>query len=873
MKLIINLLLFAIAIPSFAQKKLIDNETPKNWEKLEAYQISDKGDFVWYRQRSPAKGGKIILTSSDGKYKRIFKDGNQPKFTDGGNYFICNYNGSDTTQIVALDTKREFILKGRSYAVAKSKKGDLIACQSNRQLTVMNTKLGDKHIFTGVVRFEFSQDGSTIMLARQVGQQYFLISISTSDYKEQVINEGNVGNWCFDPAGKTFAYLTKESSGNQMWIYSLTNKINRQVKVSSLGSNTKISDDMLNLSPDGNILYFNVEKQFKQQEPNVITDRLNVWNYKDEYPQSNQLLGNMTDPSRRKQSVVYNIASSKITTITGDNLKILDDGKYNNEFVLLGNQVYEKEPRDRGLDRKMFLMNVGTGEKKLIATNPSDNRPAEITGDESFVIWYDEDAHRYFSYETRSGLRHDLSSSIPYSMDTFKDPKKLTPGHSPYGYSLIQIGSKTESLIISDEYDLWEVDMSGNKKPICLTGGIGRKQSIRFTLLLGDKARNKKSILVEGFNTQNKDKGIFSLSLNNRLELEMKEIAPMQATLFSGYFVPQIAKNAEISLLPQQKANKSINLYVYHGGHSLKITDFHQEDEYNWFTSELHTYKLADGSSNDGILYKPGDFNPSKKYPVIFYYYQLNSHLLNRSIEPTLSEGLLPIPWFVSNGYLVFVPDVTHEQPNPGDRISDCIISAAKYVAELTYVDAKCMGLQGHSYGGYETNLIITKSNLFAAAQSSSGISNVTSEYGTPIFGGTPGYHIIEEGQFNMPGTLWQYREQYIKDSPVFNAEKVTTPLLMMHGTQDIRVPFAQSVEMYFALRRLNKPVWLLEYEDEEHYLMNENNLEDFTIRQQQFFDHYLKGKAMPVWMSRGIQSWEKGIKSGLESDTAQESK
>lgn len=873
MKLIINLLLLAIAMPVFAQKKLVDIETPKNWEKLETYQISDNGKFVWYKQRSPAQGVKVTLTSSDGKFKRIFNYGYQPQFTEGGKYFICNFSGKDSICIVDLDTKQEFILKGGAYAVAKSKKIDFIACLSEREFSLMNLKSGQKHLYSDVSNFKFSPDGSSIMLAKQTKEQSLLICVNTTTYEEQIISKGNIENWCFDLHNRTFSYLTKDSSGNQIWTYSLTNKINKQVKISLLNNYTKISDGMLNLSPDGKILYFNVEKQFEQQEPNVITDQLNVWSYKDEYPQSMQLLGKMTDPSARKQTVAYEIASSRVIPLTSDGLETLEDGKFNDEFVLLVNQINEKEPLDRRSDRKLFLMNIGTGEKKLIATNPTDNKPVAITGDESFVIWYDEAAHKYFSYDTRSGLRHDLSSSIPYSMDTFKDPKKLRPGHSPYGYSLIQIGSKTESLIISDEYDLWEVDPSGNKNPICLTRGMGRKQSIRFTLLVGNQAKNKNSILVEGSNTENKDKGIFSLSLNHRLELKMKEIAPMQASLFSGYFVPQIARNAEIFLLPQQKANKSVNLYVYYGGHSLKVTDFHQEDEYNWFTSELHTYRLANGSSNNGIMYKPENFDPSKKYPVIFYYYQLYSQLLNRSIEPTLSEGLLPIPWFVSHGYLVFVPDVTDEQPNPGDRISDCIISAAKHVAALPYVNAKYMGLQGHSYGGYETNLIITKSNLFAAAQSSSGISNITSEYGTPIFGGTPGYHMAEEGQFNMPGTLWQYRDLYIKGSPVFNADQVTTPLLLMHGTQDGRVPFAQALEMYFALRRLNKPVWMLEYEDEDHYLMNERNMQDFTIRQQQFFDHYLKGKPMPVWMSRGIQSWEKGIKSGLELDTTQTSK
>jgi hypothetical protein len=520
---------------------------------------------------------------------------------------------------------------------------------------------------------------------------------------------------------------------------------------------------MLNLSSNGNVLYFNIQMVVKQAESNVITDQLKIWSYEDEYPQSAQE-GIKRELLENTQTFAYNISSSRLTPITDDNLKLLEVGKYSSKYLLLVSKIDKREAFFRGKNIELFLMDIEFGEKKLIAVNPYDGRQVEITGDDKYVIWYDQKVHRYFSFDIQKGMNRDLSSSIAYAMDTFKDPKWMRPSHPPYQYSMIRIGvNQKERLIVSDQFDLWELDPSGKNKPICITGGTGRKQGIQFRVVTSSKKSGLSSFFVEGFDIKNKNNGVYSLSLNSRSDLQLKEIAPLQPSKFSGYYLPQKAANAEVFLLPQQKANESVNLFVHRGTNSVKVTDFHQEDDFNWFESELHTYKLADGSRSEGILYKPENFDPSKKYPVIFYYYQILSNTLNNFIEPTHSEGTLPIPWFVSNDYLVFVPDVTHQRPSPGDRISDCIVSAAKHVAALPYVDAKHMGLQGHSFGGYETNLLITKSNLFAAAQSSAGLSNYISLYFT-ILGGMPGFCMVENGQPNMPGTPWEYKEQYIND-------------------------------------------------------------------------------------------------------------
>jgi dipeptidyl aminopeptidase/acylaminoacyl peptidase len=182
----------------------------------------------------------------------------------------------------------------------------------------------------------------------------------------------------------------------------------------------------------------------------------------------------------------------------------------------------------------------------------------------------------------------------------------------------------------------------------------------------------------------------------------------------------------------------------------------------------------------------------------------------------------------------------------------------------MPWVDAKRMGIQGHSFGGYETNFLVTHSHIFAAACTASGGSDFVSYYGDLFGNGAVQEVQFELGQYRIGATLWQHPDLFIKNSPIFYADRVTTPLLIMHGALDDAVRFGQAVEFFCALRRLGKKAWMLEYGKDGHILFGKSAA-DFTIRMQQFFDHFLKGAEEPKWMSEGIPARLKGIESGLE--------
>jgi dipeptidyl aminopeptidase/acylaminoacyl peptidase len=197
----------------------------------------------------------------------------------------------------------------------------------------------------------------------------------------------------------------------------------------------------------------------------------------------------------------------------------------------------------------------------------------------------------------------------------------------------------------------------------------------------------------------------------------------------------------------------------------------------------------------------------------------------------------------------------------------DAVVSAAEYLTKLPFVNGKKLGIQGWSFGGWETNYLVTHTKLFAAAAESAGAADIVSKYGSIVRDGSSNQGYYEIGQGRMGGSFFDKQDAYIKNSPVYHLQNVTTPLLIMHNSGDDAVPFSEAMEMFTGLRRLGKKVWVLQYKDGGHGVYGKS-AEDFTIRLQQFFDHYLMDKPAPIWMTRGISAEQKGTTDGLQLDT-----
>ncbi len=328
-------------------------------------------------------------------------------------------------------------------------------------------------------------------------------------------------------------------------------------------------------------------------------------------------------------------------------------------------------------------------------------------------------------------------------------------------------------------------------------------------------------------------------------------------------FVPLKAKFANKYIVERMSATEYPNLYVSDDLKEFRaVTALEPQKKFKWYSTELCHWRLPDNMTAAGVLYKPENFDPQKKYPVIFFYYERYSAALNNYIHPDLSTGVMNIPWFVSNGYLVFVPDIYYIDGYPGRSALNSIVSAAHFLSKRSYLDSNHMGLHGHSFGGFETNYIVSRTAIFAAAATSDGESDLIGAYGYAS-------RYYEQGQGRMGATLWSSFDRYAENSSISRANKVTTPILILHNREDRIVPVAQGQEWYNDLSHAGKRVWMLSYNSEDHDIHKVVNQLDYSIRLSQFFNHFLKGAPPPKWMTKVVNSGVGGIESSLELDNS----
>jgi len=269
----------------------------------------------------------------------------------------------------------------------------------------------------------------------------------------------------------------------------------------------------------------------------------------------------------------------------------------------------------------------------------------------------------------------------------------------------------------------------------------------------------------------------------------------------------------------------------------------------------------------EGLLYKPENFDQKKKYPMIVNFYRLKSDNLHAHYFIRPSRSVINPIFYASNGYLVFLPDVKYKIGHPGESAYNCIVSGTKAMINKGFVDSDNIGMQGQSWGAFQVAYIITQTNLFKAASVGAVVSNMTSAYGSiRTKNGMSRMYQYENTQSRIGSTLWGNKNLYIENSPIFNADKINTPLLIRHNDMDGAVPWQQGLELFIAMRRLQKPVWLLNYNGQGHYLKGKSpQAKDFSIRMMQFFNHYLKGKPAPNWLKHGIPALKKGKTLGYE--------
>ncbi|MEA3426439.1 MAG: prolyl oligopeptidase family serine peptidase [Bacteroidota bacterium] len=588
---------------------------------------------------------------------------------------------------------------------------------------------------------------------------------------------------------------------------------------------------------------------------------VDVWHYNDDYVQPVQLK-NLENDLRKNYPARIDMESKQLVQLINEKFRGLLQTKEGDGDVFYASSDYGKKVASQWqgfVYNDIYRVNPETGASELIEKDFKGNLlQASYSG--KYLLYYDERKAGYFVYNSDTRKTYPIAKDIKTSLS---DEENDVPD-DPNAYGVARWMEDEKHVLIYDRYDIWRVDIAGAEPSVCLTNGRKDKISYRYVSSDPDEKFLKadQKLLLRLFDEKDKSAGLGFLDLgkNNALSVLFKEPVSMG-------FAIQKAKNADVLLYSKETFTRSTNMYVHPvGSAAVQLSNTNpQQADYNWGTAELFKWKAYTGKEAEGILYKPEGFDPKKKYPMIVYFYERNNNTLHNYLAPAPTPSRLNIPFFVSRGYVVLVPDIWYKTGYPGQGAYDYIVSGTRAVVKQGYVDSTKIGLQGQSWGGYQIVYLITKTNLYAAAWAGAPVANMTSAYGGIRWGtGLLRQFQYEKTQSRIGGTLWEKPNLYLQNSALFSLPKVTTPLVIMHNDADDAVPWYQGIEMYAGMRRLGKKVWMLNYNGEAHNLIERKNRKDIQIREQQFFDYLLKGEKPAKWISEGVPAVLKGRDLGL---------
>ncbi|MCC9168581.1 S9 family peptidase [Pontibacter harenae] len=751
------------------------------------------------------------------------------------------------------------------------------------ELVLLNLQSGQEHRFERVSDYSFSEKGNMLYFVREKQDSLHnagVFAFNTTSLTAIPIDTGRASYLGLgaDKAGEQLAFMaTEDTLGTEIRNFSLhlwNSKSNKKQLVADTVSKGMpaawmVSENgSLRFSDDGKRLFFGTvprPKHYEKDTTKLEEDKvsLDIWTYKDPLIQPMQQKQQSRD-LRRSFLAMYDIKGKRIQQLATLEVPDVYLDAYGQGDVALG--VSDEEYKqsigyDTPTRKDAYLIDLKSGKYKEVLKGARGTPGLSPQG--RYLYWYEPSDSSWHAMSTKGGADFNLTRKIGvpfYNEDN--DVPSLPRDYGSAGWV-----EKDSYLLVYDRYDIWQLDPTGKKAAVSLTDSYGRANDLR---LCYDKLDEEEKFIganatlhLSAFNLKDKSGGYFRDYMGKTVQPEKLVMTP------HGYNRLSKAKNSERYTFRRGSFKEYNDLYTATGldfASAGKLSNANpQMAEYLWGTVELVNWSSSDGIALQGLLYKPENFDPEKKYPMLVYFYERSSDRMHNHRVPAPSASTINIPYFVSNDYLVFVPDIVYKDGYPGESAMDCIVPGVMSLVDKGFVDEKNMALQGQSWGGYQIAYMITRTNLFKTAMAGAPVSNMTSAYGGIRWGtGLSRQFQYERTQSRIGGTLWEKPLQFIENSPLFFADRVETPLLIMHNDQDGSVPWYQGIEFFMALRRLNKPVWMLVYNGEDHNLVQRKNRKDLSVRMAQYFDYYLKGAPAPKWME-GVPSILKGKEYGFE--------
>ena len=751
-------------------------------------------------------------------------------------------------------------------------------------LVLLNLQTGAETRYDYVTDYEFAEEGAVLAFATSTkdgsGDGVYIVSLDDMARHAVIEGEGHYEQLGLPDDGEQVAFVSDrddyEADQPEFSLYHASSPSWQSASMansatSGIPSGWWVSENgNVSFSDGGGLLHFGTASRPEPEEEDETLDEdkvtLDVWNWKDPYLQPMQLVQANQERDRTYAAVVHLDGGSVVQLATMDvpNVRFAAEGDPAHA-VGASDVPYRQLVSWDGRYSDIYAIDVATGEHRLIAEKTKGFGGASISPAGKYASWWDGAARHWMVAPLAGGEAMAASADVPHAVwNELDDHPDLPPPYGPASWT-----EDDGALLFYDRYDAWRYDPEAGAV-VNVTQGAGRDSGIRFRYQRTDFDQTHipdGEGLWTAFHYMNKQGGFY----RGRTDRAM---APEQVVLEDKTLrLRGKADDADRWLVTREDFREFPDLWVADGGSGdigfagmMRMSDANpQQADFNWGTAEIVEWDSNDRDRLQGMLFKPDNFDPSTQYPMMVYFYERMSDGIHQYRSPRPGGSSVSVPFYVSRGYLVFIPDIPYEIGYPGESALDAVVPGVLSVISEGFVNKDKIGVQGHSWGGYQIAYMITKTNLFAAAEAGAPVSNMTSAYGGIRWqSGMSRMFQYERTQSRIGGTLWESTNEYLHNSPIFYIDKIHTPLLMMHNDEDGAVPWYQGIEMFVSMRRLQKPVWMLNYNGEAHGLRREPNRKDWAIRMQQFFDHYLMDAPAPVWMEEGVPAIMKGKDLGL---------
>ncbi|MFB6453999.1 prolyl oligopeptidase family serine peptidase [Chitinophaga sp. Hz27] len=884
---LVRFLLFTLIITlqynsATSQKLIIDTSAYHTWSFIDAPQfpLSSTGNYITYRlTKDDGRSRTNYIASTNDQWMYQINDGSIQFITHNSTEYAL-IRSNDSTYLLNLSTKekkniplcQKIDFNGSILQYRKTENATCIAYTDTAFILHILYLSSLKSITVGkVIDFRFSEDGKMLLVispekeneltTNQIDvynvNRYEKLSQLKLDEKVSQLNPiSKIANNYYLMANsqngiQTNNILYKIHPGSNLIANIFSSKL-----LDSLMPGSKMEDYFFNVtSDDRKILFYLSPNQTTNTYERETNISLSILSYRDSHIYADkQKVINYTRLS------TYDLQTHRIEILEDDTTSVL--ANKNGDWIVLGSHHNIRDVNHTRYyderDIKRFGYNLITGKK--IPIQISNNKDYDLYGlrDE---LSPNSTKYIVFSYDDNTYYIHDLPSGKVIDL---KCPSDLNKAEMESNHSFIHRvagwSKDNDTVYLYARRDIWMASTQGKFPGKNITNGLGNKSNVKFDFLTESNIIDpRKDTILLALNINTKENGFYKLQSNTdpllltmqpKLFFADRASAPLAVRGSRSQVRPQKASESNLYAVSSESASESLNYYITRDFvHFKQITFNYPERKYNWLTSHLYEWNFDSQKKMQGVLYLPENFDSAKKYPVIVYCYEQMSDGLNGYIPPTdlLSGCAMNIPSYVSNGYIVLCPDLYLPKGNTFVGAASSIKSSVEKLRTMTYIDSMKIGIQGCSFGGLITDFVITQTNLFRAACAASGVANLISVSNDFDGRNVSNISMYENGQVRM-GILWQNQQGYLNNTAILHADKVTTPLLIMHTTGDKSCPLYDAMQYYNALKYNEKKVWLLQYHGSHG--VDGADATDFSNRMKDYFDYFLKDKGNPKWIT-----------------------